>query len=51
MKINKKIYISGAITNNPNYKDQFLKAESKLIKIYEEVYSPAACSNNKLYEK
>ena len=26
-----KIYIAGAITNNPNYKEQFAEAEKKLL--------------------
>lgn len=44
-------YISGAITNNPNYKQQFDRAEAKLIKEYEVVYSPASCNKNKIYTK
>lgn len=37
----KKIYISGAITNNPNYKEQFAAAEKKLIAAGHQVFNPA----------
>ena len=36
-----KVYISGAITNNPNYKEQFEAAEDKLKAAGYEVINPA----------
>lgn len=35
-----KIYIAGAITNNPNYKEQFAEAERKLISEGHAVINP-----------
>ena len=37
----KKIYISGAITNNPNYKEQFAAAEAELTAAGYETLNPA----------
>lgn len=37
----KKIYISGAITNNPNYKEQFAAAEAELTAAGYEALNPA----------
>ena len=37
----KKVYISGAITNNPHYKEQFAEAEAKLKAEGYEVINPA----------
>lgn len=42
----KTIYISGAITNNPNYKEQFAKAEATFKKAGIEVINPAKNSGN-----
>lgn len=41
-----KIYISGAITNNLKYKEQFAEAERKLIQLGHEVVNPAKNSAN-----
>lgn len=41
-----KIYISGAITNNPKYKEQFAEAEKKLVSLGHEVVNPAKNSAN-----
>lgn len=41
-----KIYISGAITNNPNYKKQFAEAEEKLVTLGHEVVNPARNAGN-----
>ena len=35
-----KIYIAGAITNNPNYKEQFAAAEEKLLSFGHAVVNP-----------
>ena len=35
------IYISGSITNNPNYISEFETAERKLLKQYDNVLNPA----------
>lgn len=35
-----KIYISGSISNNPNYKEDFERAEKKLVKDCFEVINP-----------
>ena len=43
-----KIYISGAITDNPNYKKQFAEAEKKLIAEGHSVINPA--KKNKGFE-
>lgn len=40
-----KIYISGAITNNPNYREQFEKAEMWLKSKGHEVVNPASIDN------
>ena len=42
----KKIYISGAITNNPNYKEQFAAAEAELIAAGNEAINPAKNTGN-----
>lgn len=42
----KKIYISGAITNNPNYKEQFAAAEAKLTAKGYSVINPAKNTGN-----
>ena len=36
-----KVYIAGAITNNPNYEKQFAEAEKKLTAAGHEVINPA----------
>ena len=36
-----KIYLSGPITNNPNYKTEFARAEMALAKVGHEVINPA----------
>lgn len=36
-----KVYISGAITNNPNYQEQFAEAEAKLTELGHNVINPA----------
>ena len=43
-----KIYISGAITNNPNYKDDFERAEDYLQREYPnaEIINPALVNSN-----
>lgn len=41
-----KIYISGKITNNPNYKEQFATAENKLFALGHEVVNPAKNAGN-----
>lgn len=40
----KMIYLSGKITNNPNYVEQFTKAEKiiKTILPYETIFNPAS---------
>ena len=35
-----KIYISGAITNNENYREEFAKAEAKLLEEGHTVFNP-----------
>lgn len=35
-----KIYIAGSITNNPNYRQQFLSAETELLKQGHAVINP-----------
>ena len=39
-----KIYISGAITNNENYQEQFAKAEARLTQVGHTVLNP--CKND-----
>lgn len=36
-----KIYISGPITNNPNYKEDFARAEKELVKLGYDFFNPA----------
>lgn len=45
-----KIYISGAITNNPNYKEQFAAAEAELRSAGHEVKNPARNTGNNYKE-
>ena len=40
MKDSRIVYISGSITNNPNYKEDFEKAEKNLLKDYDSVINP-----------
>ena len=46
----KKIYISGAITNNPNYKEQFAAAEAELTAAGYEAFNPAKNTGNSYKE-
>ena len=39
----KKIYISGKITGDPNYREKFLKEEDRLFSLGYEPVNPAAC--------
>lgn len=41
-----KIYIAGSITNNPDYKEQFEKAERELINKGYEVVNPTKNDEN-----
>lgn len=45
-----KIYISGAITNNPQYKEQFAAAEEILVAAGHEVINPAKNQGNSYRE-
>lgn len=40
-----KVYISGSISNNPNYKKQFKAAEKKLKKQGHQVFNPTCIPN------
>lgn len=46
-----KVYISGSISKNPNYKDEFQKAESEVRSIGYDVINPAknSCESYKDY--
>lgn len=51
MKTKKKIYISGAITNDPNYLEHFAKAEAKIKADGHDVFNPCCIPNIFSYDE